>query len=176
NLLVRTHAEPVALLGAIRGEVQKIDRALPLYNVGTVQGLIDSTLAVRRFALWLLALFAGTALVLALAGIYSVTSFGVAQRTREIGIRVALGAARADVLRLILGQGAKLAALGVGIGLAGALALTHSLKTLLYGVSPTDPATFAVVAALLLATALLACWLPARRAARVDPVAALRDE
>jgi ABC-type antimicrobial peptide transport system permease subunit len=129
----------------------------------------------RLYAL-LLSLFAGIALLLAAVGIYSVLAYSVAQRTQEFGIRLALGAQGGDVLKLVIRQGLKLALLGIGIGLAGALALTRLLKTLLFNVSATDPATFALIALLLLAVALVACWLPARRATQVDPLAALRVE
>jgi putative ABC transport system permease protein len=176
NLLVRTHTEPTSLLPAIRGVVAKFDPQLPLYNVLTIQRSVDDSLSVRRFALSVLGLFAAVALILAVSGIYGVIGHAVNQRTREIGIRMALGAARRDVFRLILGEGGKLAIAGVGIGVVVSYLVTQFLRALLYGITPTDPLTFGAVAVLLLLTALLACYFPARRASRVDPVIALRSE
>ncbi|MEY2585173.1 MAG: putative transport system permease protein [Verrucomicrobiota bacterium] len=176
NLLVRTQTEPTRLLPALRAAVGKIDPQLPLYNVITIQGAVDETLSVRRFALYVLGLFAGVALLLAVTGIYGVIGHAVTQRTHEIGVRMALGAERRDVFRLILGEGGKLAVMGVAIGIVASYLLTQFLRALLYGITPTDPLTFAAVAFLLLLTALLACYFPARRASRVDPVIALRSE
>jgi putative ABC transport system permease protein len=133
-------------------------------------------LSPERFNTLLLGLFAGVALLLAAVGIYGVMAYTVTERTPEIGIRIALGAQIKDVMRLVIGRGIKLAFTGVVIGLGGALALTQLMKTLLFGVSSTDPLTFAAVAILLMAVALLACWIPARRAAKVDPMIALRSE
>jgi predicted permease len=176
NLLARTHTEPTSLLPAIRGVVAKLDPQLPLYNVITIQGAVDQSLSVRRFALSVLGLFASVALILAVSGIYGVIGHAVNQRTREIGIRMALGAARRDVFRLILGEGGRLAVAGLGLGIVASYLLTQFLRTLLFGITPTDPLTFGAVAVLLLLTALLACYFPARRASRVDPVIALRSE
>ncbi len=176
NLLVRTEIEPTSLVPAVRAEVWRLDAQLPLYNITTMRAAVDDSLSVRRFALYVLGLFASVALLLALSGIYGVIGHAVAQRTREIGIRMALGAARQDVLRLILGEGGKLALAGVAIGLGASYLITQFLRSLLYGITPTDPLTFTVVALLLLATALVACWIPARRASRVDPMIALRAE
>lgn len=176
NLVVRTGTEPLSLVPAIRVEVWKLDSQLPLYNITTLQTTVDQSLSVRRFALCILALFAAVALLLAISGIYGVLGHAVAQRTREIGVRMALGAAPGDVLRLVLAQGGKLAVAGIVCGLIGSYLLTQFLRALLYGVTPTDPLTFAAVALLLLATALLACWVPARRASQVDPIVALRAE
>jgi len=176
NLLVRTQTEPASLLPALRGAVAKFDPQLPLYNVTTIQGALNDSLSVRRFAVSVLGLFAAVALLLAVSGIYGVISHAVTQRTREIGIRMALGAARRDVFRLILGEGGKLAVTGVALGIIASYVLTQFLRTLLYGITPTDPLTFAAVAFLLLLTALLGCYFPARRASRVDPVIALRSE
>jgi putative ABC transport system permease protein len=176
NLLVRTQTEPTSLLPAIRGVVAKFDPQLPLYSVMTIQRAVDDSLSVRRFALSVLGLFAAVALILAVSGIYGVLGHAVNQRTREIGIRMALGAARRDVFRLILGEGGKLAVTGVVIGIVASYLVTQFLRALLYGITPTDPLTFGAVAVLLLVTALLACYFPARRASRVDPVIALRSE
>jgi ABC-type antimicrobial peptide transport system permease subunit len=137
---------------------------------------VDESLSVRRFALYVLGLFASVALLLAVSGIYGVIGHTVTQRTHEIGVRMALGAARRDVFRLILGEGGKLAVTGVAIGIIASYLLTQFLRTLLYGITPTDPLTFTAVALLLLLTALLACFFPARRASRVDPMEALRSE
>jgi ABC-type antimicrobial peptide transport system permease subunit len=137
---------------------------------------VAQQLSETRFALTLIGLLAALALALCVVGLYSVISYTVSRRTHEIGIRVALGAQRGDVLKLVIKQGLKLALLGIGIGLASALALTRLLKTLLFNVSATDPLTFAGIAMLLLLVALLACWIPARRAAKVDPMIALRAE
>jgi putative ABC transport system permease protein len=176
NLIVRTQTEPTSLLPSIRGAVAKLDPQLPLYNVLTIQSAVDQSLSVRRFALYVLGLFASVALVLAISGIYGVIGHAVNQRMREMGIRVALGAARRDVFKLILGEGGKLAVIGVAIGIVASYLVTQFLRTLLYGITPTDPATFGAVAVLLLLTALLACYFPARRASRVDPMIALRVE
>jgi putative ABC transport system permease protein len=138
--------------------------------------VISDSLASRRLILWLLGLFAGIALILSAAGLYGVISYLVAQRTREIGMRMALGAQTRDVLRLVMGQGAGLTAAGIVLGLLGALAATRVLENLLYGVSARDPLTFASIAALLALVALAATWLPARRASQVDPIVAIRSE
>lgn len=176
NLVVRTNTEPNSLVPALRGEVGRLDPQLPLYNITTMSAAVTDTLGVRRFAMAVLGLFAGVALLLALSGIYGVIAHAVAQRTHEIGIRMALGAAREDVLRMILGEGGRLALVGVAIGIGAAFLLTQWLRALLYGVSATDPVTFLAVALLLLFTAMFACWIPARRASRVDPMIALRSE
>jgi putative ABC transport system permease protein len=176
NLVVHSEVEPTSLVPAIRATVWKHDAELPLYNIITLADAVAETISTRRFALTVLGLFAAVAVLLAVSGIYGVVGHTAAQRTQEIGIRMALGAARADVLRLVLGEGSKLAIAGVALGLVGAFVMTQFLRALLYGVTPTDPLTFAAAGTLLLATALFACWIPARRASRVDPMVALRAE
>jgi putative ABC transport system permease protein len=141
-----------------------------------MQEIRAESVSSERLNLTLLSIFAGIALVLAIVGIYGVMSYSVTQRTHEIGIRMAIGAQTADVFRMILGQGMILALIGIGIGLVGAFALTRLMTTMLFGVAPTDPLTFAVIAGLLAAVALLACYLPGRRATKVDPVVSLRYE
>jgi putative ABC transport system permease protein len=173
---VRSTVEPRSLAAAVQREIQALDPELPIYKVNTLSELLSASLQEQRFNALLLGLFAALALALAAIGLYGVMSYTVAQRTHEIGIRMALGAERADVLRLVIGQGMKLVLGGVAIGLATALVLTRLLKTLLFGVSATDPATFSAIAVLLTMVALVACWIPARRATQVDPMIALRYE
>jgi putative ABC transport system permease protein len=177
NLVVRAKAgSPEALRTAIEAEVRALDGNLPLFNVAPMVRLVDDSIGSRRLSALLMGLFAGTALLLAALGISGVIGYSVAQRTREMGIRMALGAARRDVLALVLGQGLKLAGLGVGVGLVLSLGLAQLLSALLYGVTAYDPWTFVGVAALLAGVALFATWLPARRATRVDPIIALKAE
>jgi len=176
SLIVRGAVDPAGLETALRRQALAIDPDVPPYEVKTMRAVLDGSLASRRFNMTLLALFATLAVLLAAVGLYGVTAYTVTQRTHEIGIRVALGARRRDVLRLVVGQGMSLTLAGVGLGILGALALTRVLSTLLVGVAVTDPWTFAAVAALLTAIALVACYIPARRAARVDPMIALRCE
>ncbi|MCI0404008.1 MAG: ABC transporter permease [Acidobacteria bacterium] len=176
NVVVRTQGEPLSVVGAVRHEVQALDPAQPIADVRTMEQLVANSVARPRFNMLLLGVFAAVALVLATVGIYGVMAYSVAQRTHEIGIRLALGAQRGDVVKLIVGSGLGLAVGGVVLGLAGAFALTRLLASLLFAVTPTDPGTFAGVAVLLMAVALLACWIPARRAMRVDPMVALRYE
>ncbi|HJT27075.1 MAG TPA: ABC transporter permease [Pyrinomonadaceae bacterium] len=175
-LVVRGAIAPQALVGQIRQEVAKLDPELPLSDVSTVQQAMDRSLITTRLTNSLLVGFAATALLLALTGIYGVMSLNVANRRSEFGIRLALGAQTSNVLKLILGQGLKLAAVGVALGLLAAIAFTRLLKGLLFGISASDPLTFASIAALLVGVALLACWIPARRATKVDPLEALRTE
>ena len=177
NLVVRAKAgNPESLRTALEAQVRALDGNLPLFAVAPMVRLVDDSVGSRRLSALLMGLFAGTALLLAALGISGVIGYSVAQRTRELGIRMALGAARRDVLALVLGQGLKLAGLGVAVGLALSLGLARLLSALLYGVTAYDPWTFVGVAALLCGVALLATWLPARRATRVDPIIALRSE
>ena len=147
-----------------------------IFGAQTMEEIISGSLNARRFSLTLLAAFAALALLLSSLGIYGVISYLVGRRTHEIGVRIALGARRGDLLRLILGHGARMAVVGVFLGLAASLALTRLMDKMLYGVSPTDPLTFLAVAGILTFVALAACYIPARRAARVDPIVALRYE
>jgi predicted permease len=176
NLVVRSAMDPASLTSAIRAAVAAIDKDQPIFDVHTMQQLVDDSISTRRLTLVLLGIFSALALILAAIGIYGVMAYSVALRTQEIGIRMALGAQQKDVLRLILGQGARIAFFGVAIGLVAAAALARLLSSLLFSVSASDPITFAAVSILLVAIALLACYIPARRALRVDPIIALRYE
>ena len=175
-LVVRTTTDPSLIVPKVRQEVARLDPELPLSKVSTIQDAMNRSLTTTRLTNWLLAGFAGAALLLALTGIYGVISLNVGNRRNEFGIRLALGAQRANVLRLVLGQGLRLAVVGAGLGLIGAIAVTRLLAGLLFGVSASDPITFVSIAALLVAMALLACFIPARRATKVDPLVALRYE
>ncbi len=176
SLVVRGAAEPASLTAALRQAIAAVDKNQPVTLVTTLENLLAASLADRRFNLSLLSIFATVALALAAIGLYGVISYGVRQRTGEIGLRIALGAQGSDVLRLVIGHGMKLALAGVLIGLGGAVALTRWLETLLFEVSATDPLTYGLIALLLIFVALLACYVPARRAAKVDPMVALRCE
>jgi predicted permease len=174
--LVARTSDPAGTAAAVTKEVHALDPNIPVYEVKTVEQLLSDSLARRRFAVVALGLFALVAMILAAVGIYGVISYSVTQRTREIGIRMALGAERGDVLRLIVRQGMLLALVGLGLGLAGALGVTRLMESLLFGVGATDPLTFIGIAILLGSVALVACYIPARRAAKVDPMVALRYE
>jgi putative ABC transport system permease protein len=176
NLTVRTRRSTAEITRAVRSELDQLDKDLPLENVRTLMYLVDSALQQPRLSMGLVGGFAGMALLLTAIGLYGVLAYNVGQRSREIGIRMALGAQRADVFLLVIGHGIRLALLGVGIGLLAALALTRVMSSLLYEVKPSDPITYAGVSVLLLAVGFLACWLPARRATRVDPIQSLRYE
>ena len=175
-LVIRTRSDPLNLVAAVRSQVQAIDKDLPVFDVATLEQHLSDLVASERFHAFLLGIFGGLALVLAAVGVYGVMAFSVVQRTHEMGIRMALGAERRDVLRLILGQGLLLIFIGLALGLAGSFALTRFLASLLFEVSATDPVTFVGGALLLACIALLACYIPARRAAKVDPMVALRYE
>jgi putative ABC transport system permease protein len=176
NLVIRTQGDPANLAAAVRKEVQAIDPDQPVAAVRTMDQWVETSVAEPRYRTALLGLFALLALVLASTGIYGVMSYSVAQRTHEIGVRMALGAKRFDVLKMVVRQGMLLVVLGVGIGLAGAMALTRVMSTLLFGVTAKDPLTFVAVAALLTLVAFVACYIPAWRATKVDPLVALRYE
>jgi predicted permease len=176
SVLVRTSLEPTAILAAIRTTLRQAEPSILIYSASTLEDLIDRETARPRFTGWLMAIFAGIALVLALIGIYGVMAYTVSRRTREIGLRMALGAGRWEVLRMVAGRGVALVTVGLLLGTAAALALTRMMETLIYGVSSTDPLTFAAAAGLLAALAMVACLLPASRATRIDPAIALRDE
>jgi putative ABC transport system permease protein len=176
SLVVRTKGDPLSVTTATRAEIRAIDKGIPVYNLRTMNDVLATSVAQRRMSMLLLSAFAGVALLLAMIGIYGVTAYYVTQRTQEIGIRIALGASVGDVMTLVLQSGMLLAVIGVGLGLAGAFALTRLLASLLFGVTPTDALTFAAVSFCLLSTALFACYLPARRASRIDPLVALRYE
>jgi putative ABC transport system permease protein len=176
NLVVRTASDPQGFASSVRQQVLAIDRDQPVSAMRTMSDVLSESIAQQRFRTLLLTIFAAVAMILAAVGIYGVIAYSVTQRTHEVGIRMALGAQPRDVLRLILRQGLALTLIGIGLGLAGAFALTRVMSGLLFGVSATDPLTFAGITLLLTFVAMLACYLPARRATRVDPMVALRYE
>ena len=174
--VVRSKGPQPGLFDAIRHSVRQVNSEQVVAGAQTMDEIISGSIASRRFSLILLGSFAGLALLLSSLGIYGVVSYLVGQQTREFGIRIALGAQQGDVMRLVLGDGAKMALLGVGLGLAAAFGLTRLMANMLFDVSALDPLTFACVAILLTVVALVACYIPARRAMRVDPMVALRYE
>jgi putative ABC transport system permease protein len=176
TLVVRTTTNLASLAGELRKVVSSINPNVPVSEMQTLKTAVSESMEAPRSTMWLFAIFAVIALVLGAVGVYGVISYSVVERTPEIGIRLALGAEKRQVMRLVMGQGARMALIGIGIGIAGALALTRLLASLLTAVRPSDPATFTVVSALLLGVALFASYLPARRATKVDPMAALRCE
>jgi putative ABC transport system permease protein len=176
GLVIRTAGDPAAFATTLRHEVQALDKDQPIYNVRTMDDVVANSLGTRRVSMQLFTVFAIAALLLAAIGIYGVMAYTVTQRTQEIGIRMALGAQKSDVLRLVVRQGMMLTVIGVIAGLAGAFALTRVIANLLFGVGASDPTTFVAISLLLLAVAFIACYLPARRATLVDPIKALRAE
>jgi putative ABC transport system permease protein len=176
DLMVRTTGDPMSIAAAVRQAVWSVDRNQPVSNIRTMDEILSEEVAQRRIGMTLLTAFAALALALASLGIYGVLSYSVTQRTQEIGIRMALGAGRKDVLRMVLTDGMRLAAAGVAVGLGVSFALTRLMAGLLFGVSASDPRTLAGVTLLLTLVALMACYIPARRATKVDPMIALRDE
>jgi putative ABC transport system permease protein len=175
-VVVRTTVDPQSIAQAVRSAVTALDPDLPISNLKTMDTMIAESVGPPKFRTLLVALFAGVGLLLAAIGIYGVTAYAVTERTHELGVRVALGADRADVMRLVLVEAAGLAGIGVALGIAGAFATTRLMSTLLFGVAPTDAMTFAAISVFLVATALLASYVPARRATMVDPLTALRAE
>jgi predicted permease len=176
TILVRTTTDPLSIVGALRQAVWSIDPNQPISNVTTLETIVDDSIAQRRLNMLLMGLFGGLAMLLSGVGIYGLLSQAVTQRTQEMGIRMALGAQVSDVLKLVLKQGMTLALAGIGIGLVAAFLLTRLMRSLLFGVTPNDAMTFIVVAGVLTIVALLACYIPARRATKVDPLVALRYE
>jgi cell division protein FtsX len=176
SVLIRTARSVPEVISLLRQRVAAIDPALPVYAAGPMEGVIGDSFSNRRGVMLLLASFAGVALLLSAVGIYGMLAYDVARRTREIGIRSAIGATRPQIVALILRQGLWKAILGIIAGLAGTAVLSRFMTSLLFAVKPTDPFVYAAVSLLLLAVAALACWLPARRASRVDPTIALRAE
>jgi putative ABC transport system permease protein len=173
-VVVKTTTEPSVMLTAMRQQVSQLDPALPIYDISTMKEIRDNNIAPERLNLGLLAGFATIALILAMIGLYGLLAFTVTQRQREIGVRMALGAQRFDVLNLVVGQGMRLILAGVAIGLLGSFALTRVLINVLFKVKPTDPLTLLAVTLSLCVVALLACYIPARRATKIDPMVALR--
>lgn len=176
EVVVRTRLDVASAVTSARNAIQSVDVDLPIANIKPLASLVDDSVAQPKFSMLLLAAFGAFALILACVGIYGVISYSVAQRTREIGVRVALGASRSNIFGMILGQGARLAGLGIAIGIAAALGVTRMMSSFLYDVRPADPATFVAVCVILFTVAALACYLPARRATRVDPLVALRHD
>jgi predicted lysophospholipase L1 biosynthesis ABC-type transport system permease subunit len=176
DVVLRTRLDVASTVTSARNAIRAVDADLPIANFRPLASLVDDSVAQPKFSMLLLAAFGAFALILACVGIYGVVSYSVAQRTREIGVRVALGASRSNIFGMIGGQGARLAGLGIAIGIAAALGVTRMMSSFLYEVRPADPATFAAVCVILLSVAALACYLPARRATRVDPLVALRHD
>jgi putative ABC transport system permease protein len=175
-LTVRTTSDPLSLVAAVRSAVSSVDSDQPLYNIKTMDEVLSNSMAPQRFSTWMLGIFAAIAMVLAATGIYGVMSYSVSQRTHEIGIRMALGASRGDVLKMVTGRGMVLTSIGVVIGLGAAFGVTQWMSSLLFGVTATDVVTFVSIPLILVIVALVACFIPARRATKIDPIQALRYE
>ena len=176
TLVVRAGGEPMNLVSSLRRAVRDVDNDQPIYNVRTMRRILSESVTLRRLTMLVLTAFSSLALGLALMGIYGVLSYAVSQRTHELGIRIALGAPDREILSSILKYGLGLTLIGVGVGLAASFTLTRVMSSLLFGVSPTDPATFVGATLLLILVSFVGCYIPARRATRVDPMAALRHE
>ena len=174
--MIRAANDPAALVKSVRQTVLEVDPNQPVANVQTLKEIVKKSLSQRRFILALIGGFAGAALLLAAIGLYGVMGYAVSQRTREIGVRMALGARQRDVVSMVIGQGMRIVLIGLAVGMIGAVGLSRLLQGFLFEIKPSDPTTFVAVSFILLAVALFACWLPARRAARVDPMVALRME
>ena len=175
-LVIHTTNDPTTMAAAVRSQILAIDKQVPVYEIQTMDSRLSNSVSARRFNLMLLGGFAFLALTLAAVGVYGVTAYVIEQRTHEIGIRMALGAQESDVQRMLIGQSMGLIAVGVVLGLGGTWPLARLMKILLFGVSATDPLTFAGAAVVLVLVGLFACYVPARRAARIDPITALRSE
>jgi ABC-type antimicrobial peptide transport system permease subunit len=176
TFVVETSVEPATVLPALEADIWALDSTLPLWDTATLDSLVAESLGPRRFLVQIVGLVSALAFVLSAIGIYGMLSFSTLQRTREIGLRVAMGASHGSIMTMVVREGMALVVIGVVVGLATALALRRAIATLLYGISPTDPATLGATTALLLAVALVACYLPARRATTMDPLAALRAD
>ena len=176
SLVVRSSVEPASLGASVRQAVNEVDRSVPVADVKTMDHVVSESITQPRFNLFLLGLFSAVAMILSAAGIYGVTAYTVTQRTRELGIRIALGAQVGDVLKMILGQGMAVIGVGLVVGLAAAFGLMRLLRSLLFGVGENDPLTFAAITSVLVLVTLVACYIPARRATKVDPLVALRAE
>ena len=176
TVILKASGDPDQLISSVREQVRRVDPEQPIWNIRTMDQIRDESVAPERLNLTLFSIFAGIALLLAIVGIYGVMSYTVTQRTHEIGIRMSIGAQQRDVFKMVLGQGMMLALIGIAIGLVGAFALTRLMAAMLFSITATDPATFAGIAILLTTVALIACYLPGRRATKVDPAVSLKYE
>jgi ABC-type antimicrobial peptide transport system permease subunit len=176
NIVVRAAANPMNLSAALRDQANAVDKDVTLSAMTSMDDVLGASVSQPRFSSQLLGVFAAVALLLATIGLYGLMAYSITERRNEIGIRMALGAQRRDILRIVLGEGGKMVSMGIALGLVASLALTRLMTRMLFGVSPTDPLTFVAVVVILLGVAMLACWIPARRAMRVDPMVALRHE